>query len=195
MVSVSIASALRRTLPRPPPVLGALADFALEDQSGRTFRSEELRGKPWVADVIFTRCGTVCPRLTGRMGEVQHRARNLGAAFHMVSFTVDPEHDTPEVLAAYAARYHASPRLWSFLTGTRESIRKVVVEGLKLGMGNDEKVEGGPAGEGGLYHDSHFVLVDPRMRVRGYYAVGEDGETDRLMRDLGLILAEQARGR
>src|SRR2546427_7051085 len=97
-----IVRSVRAKLPPALPALGVIEDFTLTDQFGQPFGSAQLRGKVWVADFIFTRCPTVCPLLTERMGKVQHRARNLGTAFQLVSFTVDPEWDTPERLAVYA---------------------------------------------------------------------------------------------
>ena len=184
LLSWPMVGALRRHLPPPLPVTGTLADFTLRDENGRDFGSADLRGKVWVSNFIFTRCPTVCPRLTTKMGQVQHRARNLGTAIRLVSFTVDPENDTPEVLAAYAKKHRASPRMWSFLTGDRAAIEKVVILGLKIGMGKD----GGDA-PANLFHDNHFALIDQKMQIRGYYAVEEEGEIDRLMRDIGLLIA------
>ena len=101
---------------------------------------------------------------------------------------MDPEHDTPEVLSEYVKHHRVSPRGWSFLTGPIEEIKRTVVGGLKAGMGRD-----GPAPDA-LFHDSHFVLVDQQMRIRGYYAVEEKGETDRLVRDISVVMAYAARG-
>ncbi len=173
--------------PRPPlPTLDEVKAFQLTDQQGSAFSSEALRGKVWVANFIFTRCPTICPVLTGRMKQVQRRTQGLGEALQLVSFTVDPEHDTPEVLRRYAERSGASPRSWRFLTGSREALQRVLVEGLKVPMTRE-----GPADDlMGIGHAGHFVLVDSRMRVRGYYALQEPEALDRLVADAGLLANE-----
>ncbi len=158
-----IVRAVRQTLPPRLPVLGTLAEFKLRDQTGRDYGSDELRGKVWIGNVISTRCPTLCPAVTERMSKVQHRARNLGASFRLVSFSRGPEHDSPEVLAEYAKKHRASPRLWSFLTGDRAPI--------------DEPEHG------------RLVLVDQRLQIRGYYITEDDRVIDRLLRDVGLLTA------
>src|SRR5579862_5378205 len=124
-----------RTVPPKLPVLGQLGGFAFVDQQGHPFGSDQLRGKVWVANFIFTRCPGVCGQLTDLMGKVQHRARNLGGSFHLVSYIVDPENDTPEALLAYARKHRVSPRMWSFLTGDLKEIEKTVIGGMKVSMG------------------------------------------------------------
>src|SRR5574342_75804 len=94
--------------PPPPPVLGTVPPFRLVDEHGRPFGTDELRGRVWAAGFIFTRCPTICPTVTRRMATIQRRTRSLVDQFHLVSFTVDPEYDTPERLAAYARSYKAN---------------------------------------------------------------------------------------
>src|SRR5437867_474496 len=138
--ALPIVRSVRARLPPPLPLLGTISDFTLSDQRGERFGSGELRGKVWVADFIFTRCPTECPLLTERMGKIQHRARNLGNAFQLVSFTVDPEWDTPARLDAYARAHRASPRMWAFLSGPYDVIRHAVVDGMKIGIGKGASV-------------------------------------------------------
>jgi protein SCO1/2 len=179
-----IARTLGVSLPPNLPVLGELPAFELTSHEGRPFRSEDLKGRAWVANFIFTRCPTVCPKFSEKMAEVQHRSRNLGHAFQMVSFTADPEYDTPEKLAEYAKQYRASRR-WSFVTGPPESVRKTVVDGLKVSMGKDPEAEGFL----GIFHGTHFVLVDTKNRIRGYYDSNDQDAIDRMLYDAGLLLA------
>jgi protein SCO1/2 len=170
----------------PPPVLGTLPAFSLTSAEGRPFGTAELSGKVWVANLIFTRCPTICPLFTRRMAQVQHRGKNLGERFHLVSFSVDPEHDTPEVLARYAHEHRASPRRWTFLTGEKEALARVVVDGLKVHMTKDWDGDDLMA----LGHGTHFVLVDGRQRVRGYYDSADPERLDALLRDASLVIAE-----
>jgi protein SCO1/2 len=104
-------------------------------------------------------------------------------AVHLVSFSVDPAHDTPPVLAAYAKEHGADPSRWTFLTGDGEAIRKAVVDGLKVAaqpVGEDQDLAS-------VFHGSHFVLVDAEGRIRGYYDSADADATDRLLADLSRL--------
>lgn len=187
VVAMVIAVPLMRAVLTPPPpelpVLGTLPSFALTDQTGASFGSEQLKGKIWVANFIFTRCPTICPTFTRKMATVQERTKELGDAVHLVSFSVDPDYDTPAVLAAYAEKHRANPRRWTFLTGSAEAIRTTVVDGLKISMGRE-----GPADDfASIFHGTHFVLVDEQLRIRGYYRSEDADVLDRLVRDIGLL--------
>src|ERR671931_583227 len=119
------------------PVLGTLPAFTLTSEQGIPFGSDDLRGKVWVANFIFTRCPTVCPLLTRKMASLQPRAQQLGGAHHLVSFSVDPEYDSPEVLRSYAAKNGADGARWTFLTGAPEAVRATVVDGLRTSLGRE----------------------------------------------------------
>jgi protein SCO1/2 len=170
----------------PPPVISQLPGFALVDSGGRAVTERDLRGRPWVADFIFTRCGGACPAMTARMAAL-HREAPDGVAF--VSITVDPAHDTPEVLDRYARAVGAGPN-WIFLTGAQDALYRLAVEGFKLGV--EEVPAGGQAqGDGPFLHSSHFVLVDGHGRVRGYYDSTETEALERLRHDLLAVRAER----
>jgi protein SCO1/2 len=111
------------------------------------------------------------------MARVQARARNLQPALHLVSFTADPEHDTPARLAAYARARRASPRMWTFVTGPVEAVRTAVEQGLGVRGGCGPGARGAP-----------LVLVDGASRIRGTYAVDEPGAADRVVRDAALLV-------
>ena len=149
----------------PPPVYGQLGEFSLTDQLGRPFGSKELSGKVWVANFIFTRCQTVCPAFSARMAMVQKGALGLGPDLHLVSFSVDPEYDTPARLEAYGARYGALTERWSFLTGPLDAVKALVTDGLKISMGKDPRVDDEVAA---IFHGTHFVLMDRQLQIRGY---------------------------
>ena len=152
----------------PPPTLGAFPDFTLTDQSGRTVHVADLRGQPWVADFIFTRCGDVCPRLTEQMARLR---KDTGA--RAVSFSVDPDYDTPAVLTEYAAAHHAD---WTFLTGPIDA----VADGAKLALQRDP-TKPAPVS---ILHGSHFILVDAAGKIRGYYDPSDEEASARLRADL-----------
>ncbi len=159
------------------PVLGQIPDFHLLDQHGRPFSRAALDGKPWVADFIFTSCTGPCPRMSGLMRQIQAGANQI----RLVSFTVDPERDTPLVLGAYAQRFHADPTRWSFLTGERQALDDLARNAFKLGNV-----------DGTLSHSTRFVLVDGRGRIRGYYGTSEDSPVTSVLRDLRVLSAEKS---
>jgi protein SCO1 len=176
--------ALRTPVPAPPPVLGTVPAFQLTDQEGHAFGSGELAGRVWIASFIFTRCETVCPRVTGQMTRIQARTRSLEPALHLVSFSVDPEHDTPERLAAYARAHHANPRMWTFVTGGSGPVQETVEKGLRVSMGRDP----GDPSPGAISHGTHLVLVDGAGRIRGYYDPESPEAIERVVRDAALLV-------
>jgi protein SCO1/2 len=183
-MTVHITRAVMTSLPKPLPVLGHVPDFQLTNQHNEFFGAQQLKGKVWIANFIFTRCPTLCPITTQKMAGVMHRTRNLGEGFHLVSISVDPEHDQPAELLAFAQKYRTSPRMWTFLTGARDSIKSLLVDGMKVHMTQD-----GPTDDlMSIGHSGHFVLVDAKMQIRGYYDSNEVGVMDRLVRDAGLVV-------
>lgn len=157
----------------PLPVLGTVPRFELTDQSGAPWASTRMDGKVWVANFVFTRCPTICPTFTAKMASIQKQS---GDDLQLVSFSVDPEFDTPEKLLAYAQKFHATPR-WSFLTGERANVEAVVVKGMMQPM---------VKGDGSLMsvgHGSYFVLIDPQQRIRGFYRFNDDDSVVRVLKD------------
>ncbi len=184
IVSVPVVRALRANVPKALPVLGHVPDFTLTRERGEPWGSKQLAGKVWVANFIFSRCPTICPAFTAKMGTIQKRSDGLGNAFALVSFTVDPEHDTPEQLAEYAKSHRAGSR-WAFLTGTRAELEAVVVKGLMQPM---EK--GAPDDLMAIGHGSYFVLVDQKRDIRGFYQFNDEGSVDAVLRDAAMLAAE-----
>ena len=145
---------------------------------------DSLRGKVWVADFFFTHCPSICPRITRRMRALQVEAAGHTPPITFVSFSVDPDNDTPPVLLAYAKKYDADLRNWSFLTGDLAVVKTTVVDGFKLAL--DGKPD--PSAEnGGIIHGSHLALVDPSLAIRGYYRTDDDDEMKRLLDDAGRL--------
>jgi protein SCO1/2 len=147
--------------------LGSVPAFSLLDQAGRTVTDGSLRGSPWVASFIFTRCPSACPMLTAKFKALQSDLSTVSGVRY-VSITVDPEHDTPEVLAAYARRFSADTSRWSFLTGPLADIEKTVVHGFKIHIGKPAPNPNDPTLID-IMHGEHFVLVDGQGTIRGYY--------------------------
>jgi protein SCO1/2 len=158
---------------------GAVPSFAFTDDTGAPFATERLRGHTTVVNFIFTRCDTVCPASTGRMLEVQERTVDLGDQVALASFSVDPEYDTPQVLAAYGRNYHADPRRWRFVTGPLVGIKAVIEGAFMTAMDRKGTT---PQGNPDIWHGQHFLLVDRDLHIRGIYDTDAAG-LDRLVRD------------
>jgi protein SCO1/2 len=185
LAAVMIIGAVRKNVPKPPAMKLPLPAFELTSQKGERFGLKDLKGQVWVADFVFTSCPTVCPKLTTRMAQLQRRSRHLGDAFHLVTFTVDPENDTPERLAQYAATYHVNPRRWTFLTGSLQDIEATVVKGFKLAMGKEEASPG--SGLFSIFHGEKLVLVDADGMIRGYYDADDPGIKE-LLRNVDILV-------
>lgn len=151
-----------------------LPSFSFTDQFGRPFTDKDVEGKILVANFFFTRCGTICPKMGVQMQQLQLKLDD--PAFKDVVFlshTVDPEHDTPEVLRDYARKLQADTARWKFLTGNKADIYLQGSEGYHVAA-REEVME-----PGGFLHSELFVLVDKDRRIRGYY----DGTTTKGMND------------
>ena len=179
-----IAWSLRTPLPPRLPILGTVQPFQLTAQDGNPFGSKDLAGRVWVVSLMFTRCQTICLALARSMGKIQSRTRNLEPEFHLVSISVDPEFDRPERLVEYARTHRASPRMWTFLTGSVEAVRATVAHGLNLS--NDRDAE--HAAQEGISHGTKLVLVDREGRIRGYYDPRDADAVDLVVRDAALLV-------
>ena len=149
------------------PVLVTLPPFALSDQTGERFDSDRLTGKIWIANFIFTRCRATCPVQTANLVTLQKKLEKLsaGADVELISITVDPDYDTPEVLAAYAEQAGVDTGHWHFLTGPREEIWELCKTGFKLAV-----ADAPPDANTLILHSDRFILIDRRGRVRGFFA-------------------------
>ena len=170
----------------PPPVLASLPEFALVDTSGAPVRRETLAGRPFVADFIFTRCPAACPRLTARMKELATELPRKSTAL-LVSISVDPDYDRPEVLAAYAAKWEIRDPRWLFLTGERDATWELIHKGFLL------PVEAQDDAANPILHSNRFALVDGKGNLRATYEAFEDDAIERLLDDLATVEKEGAR--
>jgi cytochrome oxidase Cu insertion factor (SCO1/SenC/PrrC family) len=163
-----------------PAKLYPLPDFSLTDQTDKTVTLQELKGRVWVADFIFTNCAGTCPMMTGKMRKLQDL---LPAEIRLVSFTVDPSRDTTKALAAYAAEHGATRDRWLFLTGDKQALYDLCMKGFKLPLDETGGTEADP-----ITHSTRFVLVDKDGEVRGYYSGTEEEALQRLAVDAGKLL-------
>ncbi len=159
-------------------VIGQVPAFAFTDQTGAPVTERDLVGSVSIVNFVFTRCPTVCPVTSMKMQRIDEKLQ--GDDVRLVSFSVDPEHDTPPVLAEFAARYGAAVPRWRFLTGPRGEVERAVEDGFKLALERRGELAGGVPD---LVHGVHFVLVDPALRIRGYYDSDDAERLDRLVRD------------
>jgi protein SCO1/2 len=164
------------------PVYSVLRDFALTNQDNKVITLNDLAGKVWVADIIFTRCPGPCRRMTKDMARLQDLWPK-DAPVRFVSLTSDPEYDTPAVLKRFANEYKADLDRWDFLTGTKPQIVDVAVDELKLTR--VEKPEGDRESVNDLFiHSTIFVIVDKRGQLR---ATVESDQPDCLTRTKQLV--------
>lgn len=161
----------------PLPRLGQI-EFGLTDQTNQPVRSEDLRGRVVIANFMFTSCPTICPALTAKMRELQDTFWSDSAKLILLSFTVDPENDTPDVLRVYTDRNHVNSARWKFLTGSPDAMR-AAIDRFRVAHGDREPR---PNGNYDIAHNGHFALVDKRGALRGYYRT-DDESLDQLRRD------------
>lgn len=187
-ITLTLLRPMLRHVPEPPPVMFELPEYALVDHTGRAFSPETLEDQVWVAGFVFTTCPSSCPAVTRAMTDLRERFDRNGIDVQMVSFTVDPEHDTPEVLREYADSVGADSETWRFVTGDPEAIRSLIGDGFRLGVGERQDKDGG------LYdiaHSTKLALVDGQGRVRGYYGIEPDLGLDEIYERADRVLQEQ----
>lgn len=181
--SFPIFRVLTRELPKPLPNYGAIPTFELLTEDNLKFKDSDLSGKVTISQFIFLNCPTVCKGSLKNMKKVQKRVRGLGNKIALLSFSVDPENDTPKNLFKRARELKANPFIWKFITGEKESMEKLLLKGFKVPMGDKSYSKN-------IYdiaHSEKFVLSDKSGSIRGYY--GKDkNEINRMMIDVGLLV-------
>jgi len=166
-------------------VFGEVPVFRLTAQTGAEVTRDTLAGQPFAVAAIFTRCAGPCPRITARLRALQDELE--GTDVRLVSVSVDPEYDTPEVLATYAGNYTADDERWLFLTGTEPEVEAFLKDGLWLPLA---RAEGAVAPGERVTHSTKVVAVDRNGRLRGWYDVLQEDESERLLERL-LRLADE----
>jgi protein SCO1/2 len=149
----------------PLPVIGDVAPFTLTNQNGVVITLDDLRGKVWLADIIFTRCPGPCARMTRQMASVQ-AALPKDSQAKLISLTTDPGFDSPEVLKKYGEKFSADPARWQFLTGSKLALAALAGDSLKL-VAMETKPESRTSADDLFIHSTIFVLVDKQARLRG----------------------------
>jgi protein SCO1/2 len=195
MAAVFVYQNLKPSQSQALPIYGTVADFAFTERSGQTFDSKHLREQFWVADFIFTTCQAECPIMNAEMTRIQqHYAKEQ--RLKLVSFSVDPETDTPAVLKSYADKFAADPNRWFFLTGDRSKLHQLATESFKLavqdlGNAHANHHDAKQPTRGPFLHSQKLVLVDDKFRIRGYYDGTQRDEVERLIQqDLPRLLKQ-----
>ncbi|APZ93524.1 FG-GAP-like repeat-containing protein [Fuerstiella marisgermanici] len=171
-----------------PPVLMPAPDFVLTDQSGQDYGSDDILGRACIVNFFFTRCQETCPLQTARLAELQEKWESNPAwnEIRMISITVDPAHDTPDVLMDYAKATNADTDHWKFLTGPDDAIKELTTRGFRLPVEEAENADGAS-----VAHSPQFVLVGPEGYIRGFYDSGSTAEIDQLETDVFTTLEER----
>jgi protein SCO1/2 len=170
----------------PLDAFGKVPAFALIDENEKPFTDAAMKGSVWAAAFVFTRCPTACPKVTTAMKGIQADARARHIPLRLVSFSIDPENDTPEVLRKYIAHFGVDPSTWTFVTGDPTAIRTTAERGFKIAA--DGTADPAKA-DFGITHGTQLVLVDSAGEIRGYYASGEPEALTKLVTDAGRLAA------
>jgi protein SCO1/2 len=162
------------------PEIGNIPQFEFTNSNGNIVTLDNLKGKVWVADFIFTTCTMACPMMTGNMNIV-HKKFKKNDNVRLVSISVYPEYDTPEVLKNYASQYDADTEKWLFLTGKEDAVKDIIRDGFKIGDYEDI-----------IFHSEKFALVDKKGIIRAYYNGMKSEDMKQLKKDINALLKQDA---
>ena len=151
--------------------------FSFTDQKGNPVDQSFVKNKVWVANFFFTSCPSICPQMMHNLTKVQ-AAFTDNNNVRIVSFTVDPEHDTPEKMNQYAQHYGINAEGWQLATGTKKDLYRFARKGLFL-VATD-----GDGGPDDFIHSQNLVLIDKADHVRGYYDGTSDTDIKKLIADI-----------
>ncbi len=168
-------------------VFHQIPQYELIDQSGQKFSSEQTKGKIYVADFFFTRCGTICPKLSNNLSRVQS-IFSADSSVIIVSHSVDPKHDSSAVLQKYAQKYDAKYGKWYFLTGEKKIIYDIAIKGYKLPVADaseyDKKIK---SIDETFIHSEKLLLIDKEGYIRGIYDGTYSPDVERLIGEVKVL--------
>ncbi len=164
-------------------VYHTITPFKFTNQNNKPISEKDVKGKIYVADFFFTRCGSICPKMSSQLTRVQNAFKD-NQGINILSFSIDPEHDSVEVLKNYANQYKAIDGQWHFLTGTKDDIYKLGVKGFKISVGDGKEVTPD------YFHSSRLILIDREGRIRGYYNGVSRDDVDKLILEIKVLLQE-----
>ena len=157
------------------PDYGKVPSFAMTDSHGQPFKSDQLAGKVWVVDFIYTNCPGPCPRMTSQMHRVEQNVKN-DPDVRLVSISVDPARDTPPVLNAFATRFGGPTAKWFFLTGSPDTVHLLAHQVFKVGDLISK-----------MDHSTKFMVVDKRGELRGYYSTFDEDGIPNILHDVSAL--------
>lgn len=169
-VALTVMRPLSGMMQSAPPPIAKLKPWVLVDQDGQAFGSEQLKGKVWVANFIFTTCPATCPGLTRALKKVEHSFRDLGDSVAFVTFTVDPSGDTPEVLKAYREKNGITSKRWHFLTGEEKTVRDFLIGQLPFHVGEKTPQDVADANLYTIAHAEKLALFDQNGDLREVFS-------------------------
>lgn len=196
LISLVVLLLMKRTDKSEFPVIGQISKFELVDENGVKISNEDLKGKVWLADVVFTRCPGPCTKMTHHLAEIQKDLKSLESV-RLVTLTSDPEYDTAEVLNRYAKKFGADTNQWMFLTGDKAEIRRLEVNDFKFVVVEKSAAQR-DIPEDLFIHSTWYVVVDRDGKVRGwkdadgtihaYYDSESDADRQRIVENIRKLL-------
>lgn len=168
-------------------VFQTIPAFQLTDENGQVFSSQKLLGKIYVANFFFTRCGTICPKITSQVSRATDafiQDKNV----HFISISVDPKYDEPSKLSAYAKRFEADSTRWTFLTGAKKEIYPLILKGFHVPLADASEYDAAIKNPDETFiHSERLVLVDKAGIIRGFYDGTDKKEVDRLIMEIKVL--------
>jgi protein SCO1/2 len=165
-----------------------IAEFSFQNQLGKITTDKDVSGKVFVVEYFFTTCGTICPKMNIQMQRVQ-KAYLGNENFKILSFTVNPEVDSVAQMKRYADNHGAKSNQWFFLTGDKNKLYEMARKSFFVLKPQEAQNLGGV--ESDFIHTNNFVLIDQKMRIRGYYDGTVPHAVDQLIDDVQLLLEEE----
>jgi len=159
--------------------------FYFRNQDSVIIKSTDMKGKVWVADFFFTTCQTICPIMTNNLKRLNESTKDLKNHVQFISFSINPDYDTPSMLSKYMKHHGIKSANWQFLTGNEEETHRLGIENFQIFAGRDDEAEGGFA------HSGAFTLVDKEGYVRGVYLGTDKAQVELLEKDLRKLLKDE----
>lgn len=159
--------------------------FYFRNQDSLLKKSTDFKGKVWIADFFFTSCPTICPKMTKNLRLLNNNLKDLASEIQFISFSINPDFDSPSQLKRYKDHYQIKARNWDFLTGNEVETHRLGIENFQIFAGRDDEAEGGFA------HSGAFTLVDKEGYVRGVYLGTDIKQVKQLEQDVRLLLKEE----
>lgn len=161
-----------------------IAPFSLTNQNGKTITQDTYKDKIYIADFFFTTCQTICPIMTDHMVEIQQELQDEQEVL-LLSHSVIPEYDTPQILKEYALKKGVNDTKWNLVTGTRKDIYTLARKSylaVKDLPGTKDDLD--------MVHTENFMLIDKKQQIRGYYDGTAKDDIKRLLKDITILKAE-----